>query len=129
TYDNNNNNDYLRIYNYSLILEYFLSAPYGQLQYFDLKDNKAVPVYNNEKMDDKKKKNNEIIYKSVVKYFKYVKKSEEIVEDDSKNISFEIYRGVVETHLTDRSVKDKFSFVDSFNDSEEKNVFKIIDKY
>ena len=128
-YDIKDNKDYLRIYNYSLILEYFLSAPHGQLQYFEKKDNKIEPVYNNEIMDDKKKKRNELIYDCVIDYFNYVKELEKFGFDSSKQAVFELFRGSVETNLINRSVKDKFSFMDSFNDSVEKNVFKIIDKY
>ena len=128
-YDIKDSKDYLRIYNYSLILEYFLSAPHGQLQYFEKHGNKSEPVYNDEVMDAKKKKNNEIIYDAVISYFNYVKELEKDGFESSKQAVFEIYRGIVETNLINRSLKDRFGFVDSFNDSTEKNVFKIIDKY
>ncbi len=129
TFDINKNKDYLRIYNYSLILEFFLSAPYGQLQYFNVVNGKSVPVYNDETMDDTKKDNIKIIYNSVIEYFKYVKEYEGLFDDLSKDYVFNLYRGIVETNIIDKKVKDKFDFMDSFNDSVKKNVFKIISKY
>ena len=129
TYNIEDNKEYLKIYHYSLILEYFLSAPFGQLQYFDKENNRTVPIYNDEVMDENKKNNISIIYDAVLDYFKYIEEMKDIVDISSKELVFNTYRGIVESNIISKAVKDKFDFMDSFNDSVKKNVFKIISKY
>ena len=72
-FDINDNTEYQKIYHYSLILEYFLTAPYGQLQYFKEQNGKVSPVYNDETLDEKKKKNLNKIYDIITIYFNDLK--------------------------------------------------------
>lgn len=122
--------EYQKIYHYSLILEYFLTAPYGQLQYFKEKNNKVVPVYNNESLDAKKARNLEIIYGEIIEYFTDIKKFGKYIDyRPSKGLLCRNYVATVESGIISQKVKDEFSFTDAYCSEEEKNVFKIISRY
>lgn len=121
---------YEKIYHYSLILEFFLSAPYGQLQYFKETNDSIEPIYNEEKMDDAKKKTIEEIYSFVKQFIERIAELNEIYNIDiNKKLLCNSNTAIVESNLIDRKIKDRFDFVDSFNDTESKNVFKIISRY
>ena len=129
-FDINKNDLYKKIYHYSLILEYFLSAPYGQLQYFDNVKNKIQPVYNDELMDDLKKQNIHKIYDYVLESFKELRQLDDIIPlNVTKDLLCNNYISMVESNLISRDVKDLFIFMDSFCSDEPKNVFKIISRY
>ncbi len=122
--------EYEKIYHYSLILEFFLSAPFGQLLKFEKKGKKVIPVYNEEVLDEKKKKSLDVIYQSVIEYFKDIKKIEEIYPfQPDKELLCRVYVCLVEENLLTREVKDQFDFVDAFCSSGVRNVFKIISRY
>lgn len=126
-FDINNNKDYEHIYHYSLILEFFLSAPFGQLIRFD---NDINPVYNNETIDKDKQKSIDTIYKEIINYIDDV----ELVKNKydynpSIDLICLLYTCLVESGIISKEVKDKFDFVDSFCSNEKRNVFKIISKY
>lgn len=129
-FDINDNKDYEKIYHYSLILEYFLTAPHGQLQKFEKKGKSVVPIYNNESITSSKQECINEIYDGVIEFFNDMKKLndvKEIVLDNS--LLADVYISIIEANLLDRKTKDLFVFTDMFNDSEEKNVFKIISRY
>lgn len=129
-FDINDDRAYEKIYHYSLILEYFLSAPYGQLQYFEMKKDKAVPIYNDEIMDKSKEKNIETIYNSLVGYLGDMKLLNDIYHlDISKELLCASYTAIIESNIVSRIIKDKFDYLDSFNDSETRNIFKVISRY
>lgn len=129
-FDINENKEYEKIYSYSLLLEFFLSAPYGQLQYFNIKNGKSIPVYNDEIMDENKKKILKSMYKIVIEYFKDVSYINKYVEfNPNKNNIIRIYTTLIECNMIRKSVKDKFTFMDDFTSEKPKNVFKIIDRY
>ena len=124
------NEEYKKIYHYSLILEYFLSAPYGQLLHFDQKDNVAVPVYNSEEMDEEKRSSLETIFNSVIEFFQQVEEiSNYFSFQPDKELLCRIYVCLIEENLVSRKVKDQFSFTDSFCADQTRNVFKIISRY
>ena len=129
-FDINQNSDYEKIYHYSLILEYFLSAPYGQLIKFN-KDKKTVkPVYNDDVLDENKKKTLERIYQNVVEYIEDIHEINNIYSiKPSNELLCRIYTCIVEGNIVSRKVKDYFSFTDYFCNNETRNVFKIISRY
>ena len=129
-FDINQNSDYEKIYHYSLILEYFLSAPYGQLIKFN-KDKKTVkPVYNDDVLDENKKKTLEKIYQNVVEYIEDIHEINNIYSiKPSNELLCRIYTCIVEGNIVSRKVKDYFSFTDYFCNNETRNVFKIISRY
>ncbi len=126
----NENDNYKFIYYYSLILEFFLSAPFGQLQKFELHEGKAIPIYNEETMDDMKKGSIDELYNGVLQYIHDMSSIENIY-DISVNpfLVVDLYKNIVDCHIVNRLVKDRFDFMDSFEASEIRNVFKIISKY
>ena len=129
-YDINNNEEYKKIYYYSLILEYFLSAPYGQLQKFKKIKKEIKPIYNNEQLDDNKVKALDIIYDSVLDYMKDIYEISKLVTFEyNKDLICRMYILFVESGIISKTVKDKFDFIDSFNASGIRNVFKIISRY
>ena len=129
-YDINKNRIYEKIYHYSLILEYFLSAPYGQLQYFMKKNGTIVPIYNDEKMDSNKEKNTKEIYKYIIEFINRYKELNDIYKlNITKELLCSNYISLVESNIISKNVKDKFDFMDSFTTNETKNVFKIISRY
>ena len=129
-FDINNDKEYQKIYHYSLILEYFLTAPYGQLQYFKEANNKITPVYNEEKLDSKKQQNLNKIYTIIVDYFNDIKPFTKYIKYyPSKKLLCRNYTATVESNIIDKCVKDEFSFIDAYSGEEEKNVFKIISRY
>lgn len=126
-FDNQKNPNYLSLFHYSLILEYFLTAPYGQLQKFD---NNIKPVYNDEKLDSNKKESMSIIYKNVKNYINDVASISKYYKlCYNRDLMCEVYKYMIESNLLTRNVKDKFNFIDSFCRDEEQNIFKIISKY
>lgn len=129
-FDINDNENYSKIYNYSLILEFFLTAPYGQLIKFEQDGNKVKPVYNDDTLSIANKEFVQELYDGVVDFFNDMKEMNDIYKLDFSNaLLADMYISIVESNLIDRSVKDRFSFIDSFNKSEEENVFKTIDRY
>lgn len=118
-FDIADNEMYKKIYHYSLILEFFLSAPFGQLQYFKTENEKIIPVYNDEKMSEKKEKIIESIYESVVEYMMRMREITELCDFEvSKELLCLNYISLIESGIIDRSVKDNYDFIDSFNYSE-----------
>ena len=129
-YDINENIMYEKIYHYSLILEYFLSAPYGQLQFFSKEKNKIVPVYNDETNDSKKNENIQKMFQYINQYIERMKELNDLYPVDiTKELLCSNYISIVESNIITRSVKDEFEFMDSFSSDKTKNVFKIISRY
>lgn len=129
-FDINDNKLYEKIYSYSLILEFFLSAPYGQLQYFSMKSNNVIPVYNNEQIDENKKKNIDEMYKYIIDYIMRMKELEAVCNlNINKDLLVSNYVSIIESNLIKTNIKDKFDFEDSFCSNEIKNIFKIIGRY
>lgn len=129
-YDIKVNNEYKKIYYYSLILEYFLSAPYGQLQKFQKNKKGVIPIYNNEILDDLKKQSLDNIYNSILEYMNDIYSiSEYILYKLNKDLMCRLYILFIESGIISKKVKDKFDFIDSFNASGVRNVFKIISRY
>lgn len=129
-FDINKNENYKNIFYYSLILEFLLSAPYGQLQRFEMNNKVANPIYNDEFLDKNKKKVLQLIYKQVVSYIKDIHSFSNVFNvSPSKDLIVCLYTSIVDSGIIDRNVKDYFDFMDSFDASEIRNVFKIISKY
>ena len=129
-FDINDNKEYENIYHYSLLLEYFLSAPYGQLQYFSEEKGKVKPIYNDEYLDEKKKENIEIIYEGAIEYIKTIKLFNEIIDfSANKEIIYKFFKESIDTNLISKTTKNEFSFVDSFTKSDSENIFKIFNRY
>lgn len=129
-FDINQNEYYKNIFYYSLILEFLLSAPYGQLQRFEMDGKLVKPVYNNEKMDKTKKQNIQKIYKEVKSYIKDMQEISTIYNINiNQDLIVTLYTTIVDSKIINQSVKDHFDFMDSFDASEVRNVFKIISKY
>lgn len=121
---------YKKIYYYSLVLEFFLSAPTGQLIGFENVGDKVEAIYNNEVMDEEKKKNIKKIYDSVLEFFKDIKEIQEIYELElNKDLIFQNYIGIIETKVLSYEVKDLFRFIDAYNEIAEYNVFERIGQY
>lgn len=129
-FDINDNEYYKKVYYYSLILEFFLTAPYGQLIKFEIKNKKVKPVYNDESLSEVNKECIEKIYNGVLEYFDDIKQINDIYKINiSNDLLVDMYCSIVESNLIDKKVKDFFVFVDNFNKSEKENVFKTIDRY
>lgn len=129
-FDNKKNADYLNMYHYSLILEYLLTAPYGQLQKFKIQNNVLKPVYNEEILDKNKKESMTIIYNNVKKYMDDVANISKYYElSYNKDLICDVYSYMIESGTLSKSVKDKFNFVDLFCRDEEQNIFKTIGRY
>lgn len=129
-FDINDCKEYEKIYHYSLILEYFLSAPFGQLIRFDDKKGKIIPVYNDETIDEDKQKTINELYDNIVRYMNDtcgIKKYYDY--KPSLELLCRLYVCMVEGNLISRKVKDKFEFIDSFCSNQKRNVFKIISRY
>lgn len=122
--------DYSFIYHYSLLLEYFLTAPFGQLQKFELKNKKITPIYNKETLDDDRKKTINEIYAKVTEYIDDILNIEEIYKVNiSKKIIYTVYKTLIESNVIDKNVKDRFNYLDEFGREETKNIFKTISRY
>lgn len=129
-FDITKNDNYRFIYYYSLVLEFFLSAPYGQLQKFQKKGKEIIPVYNNETLDDDKRKSMDKIFESVTNYLKdRIELEENYNMKIKKELLVDWYKNLIDSFIIDRKVKDQFDFKDSFEASESRNVFQIISKY
>lgn len=129
-FDINECEEFKKIYHYSLILEFFLSAPYGQLLKFKKENGKIVPVYNEESIDENKKQALEVIYQSVLDYMQDVYNLKQIYDlTIDIRLLCRLYVCIVEGNLISKQVKDQFDFIDSFCASESRNVFKIISRY
>lgn len=130
TFDNRVNPNYIKLYHYSLILEYFLTAPTGQLQRFEMVDSTLKPVFNDEKLTSSKKACIEEIYKSVKEYINDVAHMNSIYPlSMNKDLICTVYTSLIEDYFLHPSIKDQFNYVDAFCRDEEKNVFKVISKY
>ena len=129
-FDIKENDRYQKFYAYSLILEFFLSAPYGQLQHFSLKNSKPIPVYNEESFSEVKKKNVEHMYRIIVHYMKdYAKLNKIYPMHINKDLICCFYTSIVEDYYVAQKVKDCFEFTDSFAAAKTRNVFQIISRY
>ena len=129
-FDAKEKEEYLDIYHYSLVLEYFLTAPFGQFQGFEKQGNNLSAIYNEEIMDEKKKQNVEIILKEVKEFIRIQaqkKKYQNLFYD--KDLLWLIYKYIIEENYLEKEVKDLYSFMDSYSREEEKNVFQIIGRY
>ena len=125
-----NEYDYSFIFHYSLLLEFFLTAPFGQLQKFEIKNKKINPIYNDEKLDNERKKSIEKIYNTITGYIDDIKDIEEIYElEINKEIIYKIYKTVIENDIINKNVKDQFNYLDAFAREEKKNIFKTISRY
>ncbi len=126
----NDNKEYEKIYNYSLILEYFLTAPHGQLIRFTKVKNKVEPVFNNETISQNKQETINKINISVKNCIDDFAKLSSIYKiKTSKNLICRLYTCMIESGIITRNVKDQFMFMDAFCSNEERNVFKIISRY
>ena len=126
----NTSSDYSSIYHYSLILEYFFTAPFGQLQKFDLDGDDVVPIFNNESLDDDRVKNIDLIKKQIIDYIDlYLEINNQYSLNINKDIMYSLYCGLVECNMISYDVKDKFNYFDAFSREEEKNIFKTLNKY
>lgn len=130
-YDTRKNPDYKKVYEYSLVLEFFLSAPYGQLINFTKKGAKAIPIYNDETLDTKKATVIKNIEKGIEQYLKCTAQlhSTTPISTPSIDTTFRFYTYCIEQNIISKRVKDKFDFTDNFTTDETKNIFKIISKY
>lgn len=129
-FDTNDCKEYEKIYHYSLILEYFLSAPFGQLIRFDERKGKIIPVYNDETIDDDKQKIIDELYDNIIRYMNDTCSIKKYYDyKPSLELLCRLYVCMVEGNLISRKVKDKFEFVDSFCSNQKRNVFKIISRY
>lgn len=129
-FDITKNDNYRFIYYYSLILEFFLSAPYGQLQKFMKEENKIKPIYNQETLDEQKKRNIQIIFESVTEYLKdRIDLEEYDLIETNKALIVDWYKNLIDSFIIDKKVKDQFDFMDSYEATEPRNVFQIISKY
>lgn len=129
-FDINDCKEYEKIYYYSLILEYFLSAPFGQLIRFDDKKSKITPIYNDETVDKDKQKTIDELYDNIIAYMDDVCSIKKHYDyKPSLELLCRLYVCMVEGNLISRKVKDKFDFVDSFCSNQKRNVFKIISRY
>lgn len=128
-FDINNNSNFEKIYHYSLILEYFLSAPYGQLVRFENINSKITPIYNDDIMTNEKEQFTSIIYKNIKSYMEDVLAYSNIQYKPDKELICYIYTQIIESNLVSRKVKDYFDFTDYFCNNVTRNVFKIISRY
>lgn len=130
-FDTKRNPTYKKLYEYSLVLEFFLSAPYGQLLGFHKKGGRAIPIYNDETLTTKKSDTINSIKIGIEQYFKDTKKQKLLFPE--YNISteaiFYFYTYCIEQNIITKNIKDMFDFTDNFTTDETKNVFKIISKY
>ena len=100
------------------------------MQRFEINDKVAKPVYNNEILDKDKKKVLQLIYKQVVSYIKDIHDFSNVYNiTPSKDLLVCLYTSIVDSGIINQNVKDYFDFMDSFDASEIRNVFKIISKY
>lgn len=129
-FDINDDKEFEKIYHYSLILEYFLTAPYGQLQRFIETKKGVKPEYNEETLDETKKASLKVIYDSIIEYFKDINRLEKYLQYyPSKRLLCRIYVAMVESGIISTNVKDKFDFTDAYCSDSVRNVFKIISRY
>ena len=129
-FDINDDKEFEKIYHYSLILEYFLTAPYGQLQRFIETKKGVKPEYNEETLDETKKASLKDIYDSIIEYFKDINRLEKYLQYyPSKRLLCRIYVAMVESGIISTNVKDKFDFTDAYCSDSVRNVFKIISRY
>ena len=127
-FDANNNKAYKAIYEYSLVLEYFLSAPYGQLIGFT---KTGKPVYNDEIIDTAKKETIKEIKRGVEAYLTDAARIKHSIGSSSisKESLLYFYKYCIEQNTIAKSIKDKFDFIDNYTTDKAKNVFKIINRY
>lgn len=129
-FDNNINKRYLDLYHYSLIFEYFLSAPYGQLLYFELKSGKIQPVYNEEVLMSTTKNNIDICYSAMKEYFSDINDLKKIYNFNiSRSTIADNYIRCIDNYVLSRKLKDEFVFSDYFNDTKTYSIFEKISKY
>lgn len=129
-FDIEKNQNYKNIFYYSLLLEFLLSAPYGQLQRFVFEGNVSKPVYNNESLDKDKKEAMKKIYQEVKTYMKDMYQLSKVYDIQvNQDLLVAIYTALIDSGIISRQVKNQFDFMDSFDASEMRNVFKIISKY
>lgn len=129
-FDINDDKEFEKIYHYSLILEYFLTATYGQLQRFIETKKGVKPEYNEETLDETKKASLKDIYDSIIEYFKDINRLEKYLQYyPSKRLLCRIYVAMVESGIISTNVKDKFDFTDAYCSDSVRNVFKIISRY
>ncbi len=121
---------YQKIYHYSLILEFFLSAPFGQLLKFAEQEGEIIPIYNQEKMDSIKEHTLDTIFNGVISYMEDIHHICEVFHIDiDKRLIAQIYIGFIETSSISYEVKDQFRFQDAYCGTKEYNVFKKISRY
>ena len=95
-----------------------------------MKNQKPVPVYNQESFSEFKKANVERMYRVIVRYMKdYAKLNEIYPLHINKELICSFYTTIVEDNYVDREVKDCFEFTDAFAAAETRNAFKIISRY
>lgn len=129
-FDRTKNPLYDKIYSYSLTLEFFLCAPYGQLLYFEKKGQKVIPVYNDECPYEEKKEKIVKIYDGVVSYMKDTFELEKNFNISiSKDILAQSFIFCIESSILSKELKNQFTYLDLYNDTEEYNLFKKIGKY
>jgi hypothetical protein len=112
-------------------LEFLLCAPYGQLIGFKKVRNRSVPIYNNESLSERKTATVKSILAGVDKYLKETANLKKLLPKYNISLTsiYDLYTHCVEDNIISHTIKDEFSFTDSFTTDEEKNVFKIINKY
>lgn len=127
-FDTRQNPTYKKIYEYSLVLEFFLSAPQGQLIGFK---KGGKPFYNNETLNSAKKATIQEIKCGTEKYLSDITKIKDLIPSYSISTEalLQFYTFCIEQNIITKSIKDKFDFTDNFTTDETKNVFKIISKY
>ena len=71
-----------------------------------------------------------MIYKQVKSYIKDLHNISSIYDMEiNKDLIITLYTSIVDSDIISRDVKDAFNFMDSFDSSQMRNVFKIISKY
>jgi len=130
-FDTNKNNEFISVYHYSLILEYFFSAPFGQLLYFEKKEGKLFPIYNEEVINEEQQKNIKIMKEALFDYFmdiNQIKRKYNLVND--KEFLLNNFKKCIDINENlSTTLKDVFVITNVFDRDQEYNVFKQIGKY
>ncbi len=109
----------------SLILESFLTAPYGQL----LKFENGTPVYKDDVISQEEKERLDLIYEGIIEFMKdYFELYPEITDDaiSSKLVCKNFYSLIMVDDIIKRSMEDDFVLEDKYCSDETTNVFNML---
>lgn len=126
-FDIRENEKYKKILTYSLILEYFLSAPDGQLRGFKFEGEKVIPIYDDDVMSETTMQNINVILNSIRDYMNRISELKKIYDlDFDKELLCENYVSIIESNIIDSSVKDYFVYKDTFTEIRTVNIFEYL---